>query len=427
MIHARLFRDDPASILNNLQKRHQSQDFDPEALKKELQEIAQIQPQSDELKNERNRLSKEIGRIKKEKGDAAQEMARVQEIGNQIKELDQRLQQLQEKTQSELLGYPNILLEEVPAGADESENVELKQVGEHPDFPFQPLGHDILGEKLAIMDFKAGGKIAGSKFPVYLNQGSLLERAIINLMLDTHTREHGYSETTVPLLVNDESMRGTGQYPKFIDEYYRLDKDGLSLIPTAEVPLTNLYRDTILEPDEIPAKVTAFSSCFRREAGSYGKETKGLVRVHQFQKVELVKICRPEDSEKEHQALLQDAEAILQKLKLPYRVMLLCGGDTSGASAKTYDIEVWMPGMNRYLEISSVSNFTDYQARRAQIRYRPESGAKPQLAHTLNGSGLAAGRTMAAIIENYQNPDGSISIPEALQGYMHGLKEIRAD
>jgi seryl-tRNA synthetase len=243
-------------------------------------------------------------------------------------------------------------------------------------------------------------------------------------MLDMHTTKHGYEETTVPLLVNDDSMRGTGQYPKFLDEYYRLDKDELSLIPTAEVPLTNLYRDTILEAEQLPAKVTAFSSCFRREAGSYGKETKGLVRVHQFQKVELVKVCRPEDSEKEHQSLLADAEAILQQLALPYRVMLLCGGDTSAASAKTYDIEVWMPGMNRYLEISSVSNFTDFQARRAQIRYRPEPGAKPQLAHTLNGSGLAAGRTMAAILENHQSAEGKVTIPEALRPYMHGLREI---
>lgn len=420
MINPRLFREKIDLIVTNLQKRSQRSSFNPEQIAARAQEISEIQPTADGLKNERNRLTKFIGEKKKNNEDARVDLHRMQEISKEIKKLDEDCKEKKELNDKEILGYPNILLDDVPIGKDEGENSQIAQHGEIPHNTFKPLSHDILGEKLGIIDFASGSKISGTKFPLYRGDGALLERAIINFMLDTQTRENGYTETFVPLLVNDQSMVGTGQFPKFMDEYYRLDKDGLSLIPTAEVPLTNLYRDSIIDAKDLPVKITAASSCFRREAGSYGKETRGLVRVHQFQKVELVKICAPEESASEHELLLKDAQSILNQLNLPYRIMLLCSGDTSLASAKTYDLEVWMPGLGKYLEISSVSNFTDFQARRAKIRFRRDKKSKPELVHTLNGSGLAAGRTMAAIMENFQQEDGSIKIPEPLQKYMNG-------
>lgn len=426
MINHRLFRENPEIIEKNIRKRNAQNQFDPKQVAALYEEMAKLQPRGDNLKNERNQLNKLIGAKKKQGENADQELKRMKEISVEINDIDDKVRSLNEQSEELILSYPNLLLEEVPDGKDESENQEIKVHGKIPQFSFTPKTHEELGEMWDIIDMALGSKISGSKFPVYKGYGALLERAIVNFMLDTQTRENGYQETLVPLLVNDESMMGTGQFPKFKDEYYRLEEDGLSLIPTAEVPLTNMYRDSILDFEELPQKVTAYSSCFRREAGSYGKETRGLVRVHQFQKVELVKLCTPEESEKEHQSLLQDAESILQKLELPYRVVLLCSGDTSAASAKTFDLEVWMPGLNKYLEISSVSNFTDYQARRAKIRFRRSKTEKPELAHTLNGSGLAAGRTMAAIMENYQEEDGSIRIPQALQSYMGGLKKIQS-
>ncbi len=289
--------------------------------------------------------------------------------------------------------------------------------GEKPKFSFAPKPHYDLGTDLDILDFERGVKLAGTRFYVYKGLAAQMERAIINLMLDLHTTEHGYTEVFGPFIVNDDSMIGTGQFPKFKDEYYRIERDGLSLIPTAEVPLTNLYRDEILE-EPLPVKITMQSACFRREAGAAGKDTRGLIRVHQFQKVELVKFADPATSFDELETLTRDAEEVLQKLNLHYRVVLLCSADTSASSAKTYDIEVWMPGLDRYVEISSCSCFTDYQARRAKIRYRREAGAKPEFVHTLNGSGLAAGRTLAAVMENYQTEKGEIVIPEALKKYM---------
>jgi seryl-tRNA synthetase len=345
-------------------------------------------------------------------------MATVNGISDEIKSIDDKLAVLNPLFSEMHLSVPNLLDPAVPSGAGENDNPTVREWGEKRKFDFEPLPHYDIGTAQGILDFERGVKLAGARFYVYRGLAASLERAIINFMLDLHTKEHGYTETFGPLMVNDESMTGTGQYPKFKDEYYRMDRDGLSLIPTAEVTLTNLYRDEILDASELPICLTMQSSCFRREAGAAGKDTRGLIRVHQFQKVELVKFTAPEQSAAEHEKLTADAEEVLKRLNLHYRVKLLCSGDVSASSSKTYDLEVWMPGLNRYLEISSCSNFLDYQARRARIRYRKEKGAKPEFLHTLNGSGLAAGRTMAAIIENYQTAGGGFEIPEALKKYL---------
>jgi seryl-tRNA synthetase len=345
-------------------------------------------------------------------------MAEVQGVSDEIKSIEARLEEIGAAFDEMALSLPNILDDSVPVGRDEHDNVVVRTWGEKPKFDFQPKAHYDIGADLGILDFERGVKIAGTRFYVYRGLAAQLERSIINLMLDLHTREHGYTEVFGPFIVNDESMIGTGQYPKFKDEYYRIERDGLSLIPTAEVTLTNLYRDEVLEKADLPIYVTMQSSCFRREAGSAGRDTRGLIRVHQFQKVELVKFVEPETSMNELEKLVANAEEVLRRLNLHYRVMLLCSGDTSASSAKTYDIEVWMPGLDRYVEISSCSNFLDYQARRAKIRYRREKGQKPAFVHTLNGSGLAAGRTLAAVMENYQKADGTIEIPEALRRYL---------
>jgi len=344
-------------------------------------------------------------------------MKEVQLIGDEIKSIEQRLNDLNERFRELHLSVPNILDKSVPTGKDDKDNVVVREWGKKPQFNFEPKPHYDIGTSMGILDFERGVKLAGARFYVYRGLAATLERAIINFMLDLHTKEHGYTETFGPFIVNDESMTGTGQYPKFKDEYYRIDRDGLSLIPTAEVTLTNLFRDEILEAEKLPIYLTMQSSCFRREAGAAGRDTRGLVRVHQFQKVELVKFVEPETSFDELEKLTANAEEVLKRLNLHYRVVLLCSGDTSASSSKTYDIEVWMPGLNRYMEISSCSNFLDYQARRAMIRYK-KKGEKPQYLHTLNGSGLAAGRTLAAIIENYQREDGTFDIPEVLKKYM---------
>ncbi|EQA45841.1 serine--tRNA ligase [Leptospira broomii serovar Hurstbridge str. 5399] len=376
----------------------------------------ELQKETESLREERNKASKEIGKIKQSGGDIAAASAAVKEIGDKIKEIETDLE-IQENLLSEInLGLPNILDSQVPAGKNEQDNKVLYEVGEVRNFSFLPKPHYELGENLKWIDFEKGVKLGGGRAYTYFGFGAKLERALANFMLETHTKEHGYTEVWVPVMVTDECMVTTGQYPKFKDEYYRMERDELNLIPTAEVPLTNLYRDEILTEDQLPISVTAHTSCFRREAGSYGKDTRGLVRVHQFQKVELVKFSRPEDSEKEHKSMLSHAENILKKLGLRYRVMLLCSGDISAASSKTYDLEVWMPGLNRWMEISSVSNFKDFQARRGKIRYKAKDG-KNQLVHTLNGSGLAIGRTMAAILETYQKEDGTIEFPESLKQY----------
>ncbi|MDV6237810.1 serine--tRNA ligase [Leptospira ellisii] len=376
----------------------------------------EFQKEADQLREERNRVSKEIGKIKQAGGDITEISASVKVVGEKIKEIETKLEE-EEKSLIEInLGLPNILDPKVPEGKSEHDNVLQYEIGTIPKFTFVPKPHFEIGESLEWINFEKGVKLSGGRAYTYWKEGAKLERALMNFMLEIHTKEHGYTEVWVPVMVNDESMTATGQYPKFKDEFYRIEKDELNLIPTAEVPLTNLYRDEIIPEEQLPISVTAHTSCFRREAGSYGKDTRGLVRVHQFQKVELVKFCKPEESEEQHKQMLAHAENILKKLELPYRVIILCSGDISANSSITYDIEVWMPGLNRYMEISSVSNFRDFQARRGRIRYKSKDG-KNQLVHTINGSGLALGRTYAAILENFQNENGTVRIPQALKPY----------
>jgi seryl-tRNA synthetase len=418
MIDPKLIRDDIESIRALLEKRHMSDAVNIDELKAVDEQRRELAIRSDELRERRNKLSKTVGQLKSQGKDADDEMKEVQAISAELKSFSNSLEELNLKFNDMHLSIPNVLDPSVPEGKDDTDNIIIREWGKKPEFNFEPKTHYDIGTDLDILDFERGVKLAGARFYVYKGLAASLERAIINFMLDLHTKEHGYTETFGPFIVNDESMTGTGQYPKFKDEYYRMERDGLSLIPTAEVTLTNLYRDEIIEGEDLPIYVTMQSSCFRREAGAAGRDTRGLVRVHQFQKVELVKFVEPEKSFDELEKLTLNAEEVLKRLNLHYRVVLLCSGDTSASSTKTYDIEVWMPGLNRYLEISSCSNFLDYQARRALIRYRKEKGEKPAYLHTLNGSGLAAGRTMAAIIENYQTSDGNITIPDVLKPYL---------
>lgn len=417
MIELKLLETNPELVKASLKKRSFK---NPEILDDLLnlsKEKKALQQKTEDLKATRNKTSKELGFKKKAGEDISQASKEMKELSAEIKKLDEILRELVNSQMDILLSIPNLLDEKVPEGLTEDDNIVLNEIGEKRNFDFKPLPHYELLEKANLIDFNGGVKLAGSKFYIYKGLLAKLERAILNFMLDTQSN-NGYTEMFVPMLANEDSMRGTGQFPKFKDEYYTLEKDGLSLIPTAEVPLTNYHRDEILSKDDLPIRITASTSCFRREAGAAGKETRGLIRVHQFQKVELVSLCRPEDSTDEHKKLLADAESILQLLKIPYRVMLLCSGDTSASSSITYDLEAWMPGLNRYVEISSVSNFRDYQSRRLKIRYKENPKAKASLVHTLNGSGLAAGRTVAAVVENYQNEDGSFTIPEVLKPYM---------
>ncbi|PKL15750.1 MAG: serine--tRNA ligase [Spirochaetae bacterium HGW-Spirochaetae-5] len=417
MIDPKIIRDDIDSIRTLLIKRNMQGAVDVDLLKSIDEERRELSLKSDALREKRNSLSKSIGQLKSQGKDADAEMKEVQTISDEMKTFEDKLADLNEKFKDLHLSIPNMLDKSVPEGKDEKDNVIVREWGKKPEFKFEPQPHFEIGTKMGILDFERGVKLAGARFYVYHGLAARLERAIINFMLDLHTKEHGYEETFGPFIVNDESMIGTGQYPKFKDEYYKMERDGLSLIPTAEVTLTNIYRDEILEAENLPISLTMQSSCFRREAGAAGRDTRGLVRVHQFQKVELVKFVEPETSFDELEKLTLNAEEVLKRLNLHYRTVLLCGGDTSAASTKTYDIEVWMPGLNRYMEISSCSNFQEYQARRAMIRYK-KKGEKPSYLHTLNGSGLAAGRTMAAIIENYQTENGEFEIPEVLKKYM---------
>ncbi|MCL2155882.1 MAG: serine--tRNA ligase [Leptospirales bacterium] len=417
MIDPKLIRDDIELIKSLLIKRNMEHAVDLDELKTIDEERRELSLKSDEIREKRNKLSKTIGQLKSQGKDADDAMKEVQNISDELSKFSDRLNDLNEKFADLHLSIPNILDTSVPEGKDERDNKIVREWGKKPEFNFEPQPHYEIGTKLGILDFERGVKLAGARFYVYRGLAAKLERAIINFMLDLHTKEHGYEETFGPFIVNDESMTGTGQYPKFKDEYYRMERDGLSLIPTAEVTLTNIYRDEILDAEILPKYLVMQSSCFRREAGAAGRDTRGLVRVHQFQKVELVKFVEPEKSFEELEKLTLNAEEVLKRLNLHYRTVLLCSADTSAASAKTYDIEVWMPGLNRYVEISSCSNFLEYQARRAMIRYK-KSGGKATYLHTLNGSGLAAGRTLAAIIENYQTENGEIVIPDALKKYM---------
>jgi seryl-tRNA synthetase len=375
------------------------------------------------LKEERNKVSDEIGRLKKEKKDAQDKILAMREVSTKIKEMDPEIKTIEEKIQKSLLEIPNMVDDSVPVGPDEESNVEIRKWGEPRDFDFEPQAHWDLGEKLNILDFERGAKIAAARFTVLKNSGARLERALTNFMLDIHTREHGYQEIFPPFLVNANTMTGTGQLPKFENDLFK-SNDELYLIPTAEVPLTNLHQEEILAEADLPLYYTAYTACFRREAGSYGKDVRGLIRQHQFNKVELVKLCKPGDSFQELEKLTQNAETVLQRLELPYRIVTLSTGDIGFSAAKTYDLEVWLPAQGKYREISSCSNCTDFQARRANIRYRMQESGKVHFVHTLNGSGVAVGRTMVAILENYQENDGSIVIPDALRPYMDGLKKI---
>ncbi|HID39774.1 MAG TPA: serine--tRNA ligase [Calditrichaeota bacterium] len=379
----------------------------------------------EEKKKQRNENSRLVSQYKKEGKDASLVIAKTKEISEQIKDMDHRLADLENEIHEALSRIPNMPHSSTPIGKDASDNVQIKTWGQLPSFDFKPLDHLQLGERLDILDFKRGGKISGSGFPVYKGEGARLERALLNFMLDIHISEHGYTEIFPPFMVNRSSMFATAQLPKLEDDMYLADKDDLFLIPTAEVPLTNLHRDEIVSGDKLPIKYTAYSACFRREAGSYGKETRGFLRVHQFNKVELVNFVRPENSYEAHERLLSEATKILEMLELPYRILLLCSGDLSFASAKCYDIETWSVAENKWLETSSVSNFEDFQARRGNIRFKDGKGSKPQFVHTLNGSGLATSRLMVSLLEHYQTDEGTVMIPKVLQPYMGGLDVIR--
>ncbi len=380
--------------------------------------------QIEELRNKRNTVSQQIGKIKKEGGDASSLISEMKQVGEEIKGLQAQLDTVEDEIQKIMLSIPNIPHESVPVGKDEEDNVVVKRWGDIPEFSFKPLPHWEIGEKTGILDFKRAAKITGSRFVVYMGLGAMLERALINFMLDLHRKRHGYTEVMPPVIVNSASLFGTGQLPKFEEDLFRLNFKDYYLIPTAEVPVTNLHRDEILGEDELPKYYASYTPCFRSEAGSYGRDVKGIVRQHQFNKVELVKFVKPETSYDELEALLMDAEEVLQFLEIPYRVVTLCTGDLGFSAAKTYDIEVWLPGQDRFCEISSCSNFEDFQARRANIRYRPKGKKKSRFVHTLNGSGLAVGRTVVAVLENYQMEDGSVRIPKALMPYMDNTEII---
>ncbi len=386
------------------------------------------QQEIETLRRKRNEVSEEIGRLKKTGQAAEDKVAEMRSVGDTIAAIESGIREAEEAQRSILLTIPNLPHASVPDGRDENDNKEIRrwslQGGEPPQFSFQPKPHWDLAEYLNIIDFDRAAKITGARFALYIGMGARLERALINFMLDLHTVEHGYTEVLPPFMVNKASMTATGQLPKFEEELFRVENGTYYLIPTAEVPVTNIYRDEVLPEEQLPALYTAYTPCFRREAGSYGKDTRGLIRQHQFNKVELVKFSRPETSYEELEKLTANAEEVLKRLGLAYRVIVLCAGDMGFSAAKTYDIEVWLPGQNKYREISSCSNFEDFQARRGNIRYKPKGGKKTELVHTLNGSGLAVGRTVVAILENGQQADGSIVIPEALRPYMGGAERI---
>ena len=423
MLDPHLFRNNLDEVTQQLSRRAftlNTQAFiDLETRRKEIQIHTQA------LQSERNTRSKAIGKAKSEGQDIQPLLDQVQDLGDQLKNSASELSEVQRKLDDILLGIPNILDSDVPDGRDENDNLEVSCWGTPPEFDFEPKDHVDLGAALGNMDFEAGAKLATARFVTLSGPLARLQRAIIQFMLDTHTQEHGYTEVYVPYLANSESLRGTGQLPKFEEDLFAVQNEPpLYLIPTAEVPVTNLVRDDIVANERMPLRFVAHTPCFRSEAGSYGKDVRGMIRQHQFEKVELVQIVRPADSSEAHEQLTGHAETILKKLVLPYRKVLLCAGDTGFSSAKTYDLEVWLPGQQTYREISSCSNFRSFQARRLQARWRnPETG-KPELVHTLNGSGLAAGRTLIAVMENYQDEQGCIAIPEVLQQYMGGLTVV---
>jgi len=376
------------------------------------------------LRNERNSVSKQVGELKKKKEDASALIEKMGDVSARIKEYDEILRVTEEELNAFVMIVPNIQHESVPQGSGSEDNKVVRTWGEKPVFSFEPKQHFDLGENLNILDFTRGAKITGARFTVSRGAGAAMERALISFMLDLHTEKHGYTEVLTPFMVNAESMTGTGQLPKFKEDLFKIEGMEYYLIPTAEVPVTNIYRDEILDEDKLPIYLVAYSPCFRAEAGSYGKDTRGLIRQHQFNKVEMVKFSKPETSYDELEKLTANAQEVLEGLNIPYRTVCLCTADLGFSSAKTYDVEAWLPGQNTYREISSCSNFDDFQARRAAIRFRRKDSGKVEFVHTLNGSGLAVGRTVVAILENYQQADGSVLIPEALRPYMRGLERI---
>lgn len=419
MLDLKKIRSNTDEVKNALSNR--GEDFDVNVIDEVIaldEERRKILVDVEALKKQRNEVSAEIPKRKKAGEDVTEVMAEMREIGDKIKADDARVAELNDKINYIMLRIPNIPNPAVPEGETDEDNVEIKRWGEPTKFNFEPKAHWDLGTDLDLLDFERGGKVAGSRFTVYKGMGARLERSIINYFLDKHTFENGYTEVLPPYMVNRDSMTGTGQLPKFEEDAFKVENNGYFLIPTAEVPVTNMYRNETLDGDKLPIKHAAYSACFRAEAGSAGRDTRGLIRQHQFNKVELVKFCKPENSYEELDKLVKDAESVLQGLGLPYRIVRICKGDLGFTAALKYDIEVWMPSYNRYVEISSCSNFEDFQARRANIKFKNSPKEKPQFVHTLNGSGVAIGRTVAAILENYQQEDGSVVIPEALKEYM---------
>lgn len=423
MLDIKLIRVQPELVKEKIAKRGDDSsvvDTILELDKKRRELLVKVE----DLKALRNKTSEEIAILKRKKEDAVAVINEMKKVSDEIANLDLEVKQIDEKLHDIISRIPNLVSDETPIGEDETENIEVRRIGEVRKFGFEPKAHWDLVEELDIVDFERAGKVAGSRFLFYKNAGALLERALINFMIDTHVTEHGYEEMMVPQLVNRNSLFGTGQFPKFLEDVYTIESEGMTLIPTAEVPLTNYHNNEILDEENLPKGLTAFSVCFRSEAGSAGRDTRGLIRLHQFNKVELVRFAKPEESYEQLELMTSHAENILKKLQLPYRVITLCTGDTGFSSAKTYDLEVWLPSYDAYKEISSCSNCTDFQARRANIRFRRKDTGKVEFAHTLNGSGLAVGRTVAAIIENYQNEDGSITVPEVLRPYMRNMEKI---
>lgn len=424
MLDIKLFRNEPDLVREKVTKRGMDAQVVDDILALD-EKRRQLISQAEEMKAQRNKVSGEIAQKKRNKENADDVIAEMRKLGDEIKVLDDDLNQIDQDLNDKLSRIPNIIQDDVPVGASDEENVELKRWGTPRNFDFEEKAHWDLVEDLNIANFERGAKVSGARFVFLTGEGAQLERALMNYMVTKHTTQHGYTEMMVPQLVNADSMYGTGQLPKFEEDLFKIEKEGLYTIPTAEVPLTNYYRNEIIGPDVLPAKFTAQSACYRSEAGSAGRDTRGLIRLHQFDKVEMVRFEKPEDSWEALEEMTNHAEAILEELVLPYRRVNLCTGDIGFGASKTYDLEVWLPSYNDYKEISSCSNITDFQARRANIRFKRDKNAKPELVHTLNGSGLAVGRTFAAIVENYQNADGSITIPDALVPFMGGKTEIR--
>lgn len=416
MLDIKFVRDNPEKVEQALKSRGSSLSL-AEFIGRE-KERRELLAEVEVLKNKRNTVSQEISKKKKAGENADDMIVEMREVGDRIGSIDAKVKEVETALSAIIMSIPNVPSETVPVGKDEQDNQEVRRWGTPREFAFAPKAHWEVGEQLGILDFERGGKVTGARFTFYKGLGSRLERSLINFMLDLHTREHGYTEFFPPFIVNEASMTGTGQLPKFAQDMFKLEGLDYYLIPTAEVPITNLHRQEILDGKDLPLYYTAYSACFRAEAGAAGRDTRGLIRQHQFNKVEMVKFSLPEESYNELEKLTLNAEKVLQLLGLPYRTMLLCTGDMGFSSAKTYDLEVWLPSFNTYREISSCSNFEDFQARRAEIKFRREPKAKPEFVHTLNGSGVAIGRTVAAILENYQQEDGSVMVPELLRPYM---------